>query len=64
VLGYILGKLLLAILWIPYGEWTVLPLAFLVFISADWFALYSLRWGYSIDVDALFSTSRPALCFA
>ncbi len=57
-LGYLFGKLLLFFLWLPKipGEWTVLPSAFLVFISCDWFALYSLRWGYSIDIDALFST--------
>ena len=53
-LGYLLGGLLIFLLWVPYARFIILPLGFIIFVWSDWFAVYSLKqFGVSINFDSL-----------
>lgn len=55
-IGYVFGKLIIFIIWIPrvQGEWAVLPLGFGIFKISSWFTEYSTdEWGHGINFDPL-----------
>ena len=53
-LGYLLGGLLIFLLWAPYARYTIIPLGFIIFVTSDWFAVFSLEeYGVSINFDSL-----------
>ena len=56
ILGYLFGKLIIFLLWLPrvHGEWAVLPLGWAIFHAAAWFVEYSTEeYGIGINFDAL-----------
>lgn len=56
IYGYLFGKLIIFLIWVPrlHLEWLVLPMGWAIFYGCSEFVEYSTeRWGVGINFDAL-----------